>query len=99
MALWALVLSWIYSSCFTLYIGKYYITLAPDTFSLTMKYNMFKGMVHFGWYIDTYISLHILFKILVTFGFFSSKPEQDSKGATRCHWSVRALFAFSTFFF
>ena len=35
-----------------------------------MKYNMFKGMVHFGWYIDTYISLHILFKFLLPVGFF-----------------------------
>ena len=64
-----------------------------------MKYNMFKGMVHFGWYIDTYISLHIWFKFLLPLGFFSSKPEQDSKGATRCPWSVRTLFAFSTFLF
>ena len=79
----------------------YYVNLAPDTFSLTMKYNMFKGMVHFGWCIDTYLSLHTLFKFLLSScdSFFSGKPERDSKGATRCPLSVRTLFAFSTFFF
>ena len=72
----------------------YYVNLAPDTFSLTMKYN-----IHFGWYIDTYISLHILFIFLLPLGFFLANPEQDLKEATRRPWSVRTLFAFLTFFF
>ena len=67
-----LVLSWIYSSCVTLYIGKLLILCKPcaDTISLIMKYNMFKGMVHFVWYIDIYISLHILFEFLLPLVFF-----------------------------
>ena len=36
-------------------------------------------MVHFGWYIDTYISLHILFKFLLTLGFFLANPNKTQK--------------------
>ena len=75
----------------------YYVNLALDTFSLTMKYTMFKGTVHFGYYINTYNPLHILFKFLLPLVFFSSKPEPDSKGATRCPWLVRTLSAFFKF--
>ena len=49
-----LVLSWIYSSCFTLYIGKLRILCKPSARYLFID-NMFKVMVHFDWYIDTYI--------------------------------------------
>ena len=90
------ILSWIYFSCFTLYMGKLLIVCKPSAryIWLTMKYNMFKGMVHFGRYIDTYISLHILLMVL-----FSINLNRTQKGATRRPWSVRTLFAFSTFFF
>ena len=73
-----LVLSWIYLYCSTLCIGKLLILCKPSARYIfidnEIQYVFFKGMVYFGWYIDTYISLHILLIFLLTFCFFLANP-------------------------
>ena len=43
--------------------------------SLTMKYNMIKGMGHYGWYIDTYIFLHSCYRLV----FFRANPNKAQR--------------------
>ena len=72
-----LVLSWIYSSCFTLYIGKL-LLLCKHSARYLFSDNEIQ-YVHFGLYIDTYISLHIFFKFLLPLFFFLASPNKTQK--------------------